>query len=165
LSFKATAIVYAPFIWAARVTTQSPQPLKVRLERITKGELEKVRRGFSWIVLATLGAKAGLALGLVDQKALSERFPTARAAEYLLVPGSWPWWQLTLLVDAALTFILLFFADAALARHEGGRPWREQTVLDVTSAISFTRVVLSLLTIGYFFRLALRVAFPGVAWP
>ncbi len=165
ISFKATSIVYAPFIWAVHSTIWTLLPLKVRLERITKGELEKVRRGFSWIVIGVLGAKAGLALGFVDPKILAEKFPTARAAELLLVPGGWPWWQLTLLTDAVLTFILLFFADAALARHEGSHPWPERTVLDVTSTISFVRVTLSLLTIAHFFGLALHIAFPTVAWP
>jgi hypothetical protein len=165
VSFKATSIVYAPFIWAARSTIRTPLPLKLRLERITKSELEKVRRGFSWMVIGSFAAKAGLVLGLVDPKVLTEKFASVRTAELFLVPNGWPWWQLTLLTDAVLTFILLFFADAALARHDGSHPWPERTVLDVTSTISFVRVTLSILTIAHFFGVALHIAFPAVAWP
>lgn len=165
VSFKATSLVYAPFVWAAHATTRSNLPLKLRLERITKGELEKVRRGVSWIVISVLAAKAGLYLGLADPKTLTEKFATARAAELFMVPSGWPWWQLTLATDAVLTFILLFFADAALARLEGAHPWPERTVLDVTSTISFVRVTLSLLTVAHFFGLALHIALPRMAWP
>ncbi len=165
ISFKATAIVYAPFIWAAHATTASDRSLKFRLERIRNGELEKFIRGFSWIVIGALAAKAGLILSLVDPTVLTERFTTARAVELVLVPGGWPWWQVTLGTAAVLTFILLFFADAALARHESTHSWPERTVLDVTATISFVRVALGLLTITYFFGVALRIAFPAIAWP
>jgi hypothetical protein len=165
LSFKATAIVYAPFIWAVHATVQNALPLTVRLERITKGELEKVRRGFSYFILLGFAVKAGLSFGFVKASVIPEWFSTARAAEFGLMPGVWPWWQWTLVSDAVLTFILLFFADAALGRIEGGSAWPEQTVVDVTSFISFSRVTLSLLTIAHFFALALRIAFPAAAWP
>ena len=79
----------------------------------------------------------------------------------LVVPGGWPWWQITLGTDALLTFFLLFFADAALARLNSQKGWREQTVLGTVSAVSFTRAALSLITISHFFRIALVAVAPG----
>jgi hypothetical protein len=152
LSFKATAIVYAPFMLAAYTTLQSSLPLKLRLERITKGVPEKALRKVSWMVFAGTGVNAAFGSGL----------PTARSIESLF---RLPWWQVTALIGAFLTFVLLWFADSALARHEHGRPWPEQTVMNVTSVISFARWVLFLLTLGHIFGLAFRVAFPSVAWP
>jgi hypothetical protein len=161
LSFKATALAYAPFIWAAHATTGSPLSLKIHLQRITKGELEKARRWYSGIVLAAAAAKAGFALGLVERQSLVERFPTVRAAEYFLVPGGLPWWQLTLVGDAVLTVLLLWFADAALARHESEHPWGERTVRNVTEATSFVRGILGILTAAYLFWLALHLSLHG----
>jgi hypothetical protein len=63
VSFKDTAIAYTPFIWAAHATLRNPLLLKARLERITKGELEKVRRGFSWIILTTWPRSPCFSLG------------------------------------------------------------------------------------------------------
>lgn len=39
VSFKATEIVYTPFIWVAHATLRNPLSLRTRLERITKGEM------------------------------------------------------------------------------------------------------------------------------
>ena len=166
LSFKATALVYAPFIWVAHWTTRSRMSPKFRLERITKGALEKSGRKYSYLVLAVAVPQFGVWLGVIDPKSLSDRFSVVRAAEDFLVPGRWPGWQLAfvaLVINAILTFVLFFYADRALARLDSSHPPREQTVRDVTDTISFVRFTFGLLTMAYFFWLTLHRISPGLA--
>jgi hypothetical protein len=58
--------VYFPFIWVAQRRLQSTLHIKLRLERITKGELEKTGRVVSWLVLSILAVKIGIVAGWVD---------------------------------------------------------------------------------------------------
>jgi len=162
ITFKATAVAYAPFVWVAHTTLQNPLSLKVRLERITKGELEKVRRAFSWIIIATLLGKLGLVWGLVDRSRIVDKFPSQKFVESLVVIDLWPWWQITLGADALLTFFLLYFADAALARVDSQRVWQEETVVKTLSTVAFLRAALSVITMSHFFYVALISLAP--AW-
>lgn len=155
ISFKATSIVYLPLVFLAQLTLQNPLPLKTRLERITQGEIEKVRRGISWLIVTTLVAKLALVFGLVDLTYITTKFPSQKLMETLVVPGSWPWWQLTLISDALLTFFLLYFADAAAVRLTGDGAWRENTVGGIVSTTSFIRGCLSIFVISHGFYLAL----------
>jgi hypothetical protein len=155
--------VYAPLIWVAHVTLQNPLPLKARLERITKGELEKVRRGLSWIIFTAVIAKLLLVVGLIDRTYFESRFPSTRIASTIVIPDHWPWWQISLTTDALLTFFLFFFADAAITRIENQHTWPDNFVLNIVTSASFLRAVLSISTISYFFYIALIAAFPAVA--
>lgn len=159
-SFKATAIAYTPFIWAAHWTLVKTLSLKGRLQRITKGELEKVRRHASWPILLALMGKISLIYGWIDLAFITKRFPSQKIMEYFVVPGHWPWWQLTLVADATLTFFLFFFADAALARLEGQSIWSGEKVLKAISAVSFIRATLAICTVSHFFYLALITVVP-----
>lgn len=165
VSFKATALVYTPFIWVAHATLRNPLSVKARLERITKGELEKVRRWLSGIILTTLAAKAALVLGLVDIAYVVSLFPSGKLVASFVILDGWQWWQITLGADAVLTFCLLFFADAALARLDGEKTWREATVLQTVSTVSFLRAALSLVTISHFFHIALVAVAPASMRP
>jgi len=163
VTFKATSVAYLPLIWIAHATLRNPLPISARLERITKGELEKVRRILSWAILATLVAKLGFVFGYVDWARIEEKFPSKRLVERLVIPSGWPWWQVTLAADAFLTFFLLFFADAALTRLESRQGWREQSVVRTVSTITFARAAFSLVTVSHFFRLALVSVAPGLS--
>lgn len=162
VSFKATALVYAPLIWATHATVKNPLPLKARLERITKGELEKTRRLLSYAILAAVVAKLALTLGWIDLTYFISRFPSSRIAHSLVMVDRWPWWQFSLTIDALLTFFLLFFADAAITRIENDHTWPDDFVLNIVTSASFLRAVLSIVTITYFFYVALLAAFPSV---
>jgi hypothetical protein len=162
VSFKATALAYIPFVWVARATVRNPLPLKARLERLTKGELEKVRRGFSWMLLSVLAAKLALVIDLVDRGYVESKFPSQKIVVTFVVLDGWPWWQLTLCADALLTFFLLFFADAALGRIEAGKPWREDPVTSAVAAVSFLRAGSAVVTVSYFFFIALAAAAPDL---
>ena len=154
ISFKATLLAYAPFVWVAHTTTSNILSVKLRLTRITKGELEGVRRKLSWAILTTLGVKFAFLYGWIDKGYIASKFPSERFATMFILDG-WPWWQITLATDAVMSFFLLFFADAALARLEGPAPWREERVLKTVSVVSFLRSGLSIITISYFFYVAL----------
>ncbi|MDQ1558951.1 MAG: hypothetical protein QOD32_2011, partial [Pyrinomonadaceae bacterium] len=160
VSFKATALAYTPFVFVAHATLRNPLPVKARLERVTKGELEKVRHWISGLVLTTLVAKLALIFTWVDRSYVESMFPSQRIVTNFVVLDGWPWWQITLGADAVLTFILLFFADAALARIEGERPWPEGFVMTTVASISFLRAALSIVTISHFFHIALLAAVP-----
>jgi hypothetical protein len=163
ITFKATSIAYLPFIWVAHATLSSDLSAKIRLERFTKGELEKTRRALSLIICTTLLAKLLFVCGWLERSRFEGKFPSNRFIESVVIPYGWPWWQINLVVDAALTFILFFFADAALARIETEKIWREGSVLGTLSTISFLRASLSIVTISYFFYVALKIAYPGLA--
>lgn len=161
VSFKATATAYVPFIWVAHSTLRNPLTTKLRLERFTKGELEKVRRAISLFIVTILVAKIALVWGgWLEQSFIESKFPSKKLAEIFVVFGSWPWWQFTLLADALLTFFLFFFADAALGRIDSPHAWKEERTLGMVSALSFLRATLALATIGHFFYIALRVVAP-----
>lgn len=163
ISFKATAAAYAPFVWVAHSTLGSLLSVKQRLERITKGEFEKVRRGLSWMILTMLAAKLAFILGWVDANYLESKVPNKKFLTSVVMLDSWPWWQMTLGMDAVLTFSLLFFSDAALARIDAEKPWREEGVLKALSTASFVRAALSIITISHFFWIALGIAAPNLA--
>ena len=160
VSFKATALAYVPFVWVAHATLRNPLPVKARLERITKGELEKVRRGLSWVILTTLVAKVALVLNWVERSYVESKFPSQKIVTNFVVLDGWPWWQITLGADAVLTFILLFFADSALARIEGERPWPEEAVMTTVATTSFLRAAMGIVTISHFFLIALAAVAP-----
>jgi hypothetical protein len=161
VSFKATTLVYLPFIWVAHATLQERFSIKSRLERVTKGEIEKLRRAISWIILATLVAKLAFVLGWMDKSYLVSKFPSQDFITDIVRLDSIPWWQITLGFDACATFLLLFFADAALARLEDDRPWRESVVLNTVAIISFLRAAISVVTIAGLFYLTLGSVAPS----
>ena len=160
ITFKATSLAYAPFVWVAQTTFYSPLSTKVRLERITKGELEKVRRWLSGIVLSAFITKLGFALGWVNFAQLLAEIPNENLINNFVQLHHLPWWQLTLVTEAVITFLLLFFADAALGRLEEKHAWPERMVLDTISSVTFVRSALSILTISGFCYLALVFVFP-----
>lgn len=162
VSFKATSLAYLPLIWVVHITLRSPFRLKPRLERITKGELERVRRAVSWLIVTILVAKLALMFDWVDKGYLQSKFPSQKVIALFIIPDRWPWWQLTLGTDALLTFFLLFFADSALARLDYEQRWRDQRVMTTISAVSFVRGALSVLTISHFFHVALVAATPNL---
>ena len=60
-----------------------------------------------------------------------------------------PWWQVTSLLNALLTFVLLYFASSALPRIEAKPPtWPPTRVESTVKGITFTRGVLSLYSIA-----------------
>ena len=101
---------------------------------------------------------------LIDRTRFESYFPSTKLLETTLAAGHWPWWQITLGTAALLTLLLLYFADAALARLDTPHAWREPFVLGTLSTTSFLRGAFSLATMSHFFLLALHTAFPWLAF-
>jgi hypothetical protein len=157
ISFKATSLVYFPFIWAAKRTLQSAPSVRLRLQRITKSELEKVGRYASMFALMLGAAKIGIAFGWAAVSALIARFPELMFVETLIVPDIWPWWLFVLWSAALLNFALFYYADAALYRLDATYKdaWPEQDVITIVSIFSFLRASLGVVAMAYFFQRAL----------
>jgi hypothetical protein len=149
-------------IWVAQTTVGGALPLKARLERITKGELEKARRALAWFVLSFVVTKASLVAGIIDLTAITAKLPVALAHLNLISHGGAQWWQAWLLIDALLTCCLFFFADGALARLDA-KTWSESVVERTLSVTSFFRGTLAVATAGRFFCWAFLNAFPAAA--
>ena len=160
ISFKATSLAYSPFVWVAHATLRTPEAIKLRFERITKGELEKTRRWMSGFIGLALVTKVALVLGWIDVSAALARFPSKRFVEFLS-GNTWPWWVITLGIDALMTFCLLWYADAALARLEGKDAWQEETITKTVSTASFLRASLGIVTMSHFFYVALTTVVAG----
>lgn len=160
VSFKATSIVYLPFVFVVHSTVNRTLEIKQRLERFTKGEQERVRRWVAVFVLTILAAKLALSTGWVDFNYLASKFPNQRIADYVVPPGHWAWWQITLVTDAFLTFILFFFADSALAWLTAEKPWSEKVVSGTITTITFTRGTLAIFTVAELFYLVANATIP-----
>jgi hypothetical protein len=154
ITFKATSLVYYPFVWVAGLTVGSTESLKTRLERFTKGELEKTRRWVSGLVATALAMKVGLILGWMELPDIVAKFSSKKFVESFLVPHVWHWWQITLGIDALLTFCLLYYADAALGRLDTKDAWDSESVARTVSCVSFLRASLAIVTMSHFFWLA-----------
>lgn len=161
VTFKATAIVYAPFIWVIQSTLHQTLSTADRLERLRKGEIEKVRRKWSLLALSLLVTKTGVLLGWLRLDQLKSVIPSPQVLSAFVVPDHLPLWQIAVGVNCVLTFLLLWLADAASPRLASGL-WPEIPVARAITALSFTRGVLSLFSVGAGFAIALRELWPAL---
>jgi hypothetical protein len=153
ISFKATSIAYFPLIFVARASNTSVSSVKWRLERFTKGELEKYRRRLSGIVLSLLVAKVAFAAGIIEQAYLSEMLGSERLATILV--GRITWWHCSLAIDSVVTFAIFFYSDSAISRLEHSAEVHSRKVLTLVDSLAFLRGVTATATILYFFGVAL----------
>lgn len=148
ISFKATSIFYLPLVWVVTTTVNSGASLQLRLERITKGELEKFRRRLSAFVLTVTVARLALSAGLVEQEYVEKLVGSPALAARLL--DAWPWWHIALSFDAALTFILFLASDALLARLEKGSLTNAHIAEIAVKLMMFLRGLVAALTVAFF---------------
>ena len=161
VSFKATAIIYAPFIWVAHSATDEKLTLVKRLKQYTEGAREKLRRKFSMAVLGVLAAKLGVVYGLVEVDTLLKKVGGSKKALEMLGAKDWQWWQATLAIEVALTFVILYFCDAAIPRIDDERPaWKESIVSSSLSSLVFVRGALAIVTMSAGFFAALKFLHP-----
>ena len=163
VTFKATSIAYLPFIWVIRETLSSTVSVKERLKRFKDSEIEKTRQKISWFIIFTLIGKFLYVYGWLERSRFEDKFPSTRFIDDVVNPYGLPWWQFTLGVDAALTIILIYFPGLALYRIEQKKIWSENFALNTVSTISLLRATLSIVTISFFFYVALKNAAPGLA--
>ncbi len=164
ITFKATSIVYLPLIWLIHSTVSAADTVKKRLERITKGELEKLRRWISLLILPFLAAKIALVQGLLDATFIIGMFPSEEIAQLFIFPDSWPIWQVMLAIDAILTICLFYFADKALADLEHGGGFSEKAIDGTIKAVTFLRGAGALAAIVFGFIWAVQLAGFSATW-
>jgi hypothetical protein len=152
ISIKATCLVYAPFVWVAGITAGSADPLKLRLERIVKGEFEKVRRGFAAIVLLMATVKIALEFGWIGVTEATHEalFGSVKLVAQFLEPKLWTWWEIALVCDALVTLVLFWSADAVLSRITARRKgFNTRMVADLFAAVTFLRAGSAVAVIVY----------------
>ena len=153
ISFKATSLFYLPLIWVITSTVNSRTGLKLWLERITKGELERFRRRISGLVLAVVVSRLALNAALVEREYVETMLGSPTLAAKVL--DAWPWWHLSLMFDALMTFALFLVADALLARlSEGALPNLRSAEIAVR-IMTFVRGLTAALVVAYFVALAI----------
>lgn len=151
VSFKATSVVYVPLVWMVQLTINSSLSLRLRLERIQKGELEKSRRALSLVILSVFLIKLSAVVGLFDIDETLTRFPSRVLADVFVYSKGWPVWQVALVFDAAMTYVLLFFSDAALARFGTPHEWPERRAIALISTLTFLRAIVAGVGVGHLF--------------
>lgn len=163
ISLKATCVVYAPFIWVAGATAGSTDSLKVRLERIVKGEFEKSRRDFAKLVLFIAVVKFALNFGWIGSTEAAHQvlIESVKLIERFLEPKSWPWWQIALFCDALVTFGLFWGADALLSRMNDREDYQPRRAADIVAAITFLRAASAVAVIAYLLAIAVAQVIPS----
>lgn len=149
VSFKSTSFLYAPLAFVAFAATSKHTPTKVRLDRIAKGEIEKTRRWYSLLVGVAILTKLAFLGNFIERNDVIEKYFSGALADLLLSEGRWPWWQVSLAAEAALTFCLFYFADAALGRLKEGHPWPDNFVRSFLTYATFLRAALALAALAY----------------
>jgi hypothetical protein len=135
IGFKATSIFYFPLVWVSSRGLNDGRPVYERLSRFGAGELEKARRALSLVIAPIVVLKAAVMLGFIDLKAAMDNLIESAWLEKFLSPGFWSWWIVAVTIEIVLTFVLFFFADEAIARKEGAKPWSAQRVESVAAAL------------------------------
>lgn len=149
ISFKSTSFLYAPLAFIAFVTTSKRTPTKARLDRIVNGEIEKTRRWYALLVGAAIVTKLAFLENFIERNEVVKKYFSRALTDLLLSEGRWPWWQVSLVADAVLTFTLFYFADAALGRIKEAHPWPDGFVRSSLIYATFARAVLALVALAY----------------
>lgn len=161
ISFKATAIVYLPLVWASHLTYKSPNPWPHLAERIANGKFESDVRKVSYFILVLFVYKIGLSTGFITQEAAIDKYVSKKFVEILLVNRAWTWWQLMLAGNVILTYILYYIADWALSVNDTISDQKRKVISDLFLFAVFVRSSLSVVSVTYLVGVALFYAF----WP
>jgi hypothetical protein len=145
-SLKGTFLLYSPLVWVAH-RSFADDPWE-RLRDIRELAFHRLVRGYSGVVLALLLVRVALDLLLPTWPSLWAGLPSAALLDAVLAPHRLPFWQLAMGTNAFMAWVLYFYADWALARHERGRPPVEHRVDGTLRALWLVRTSLSVYVIG-----------------
>ncbi len=159
LSFKATSIVYVPFIWITRFTLNELIKPKSRLERFTRSEIEKTRRAISLIIFSCVLLKIFYLAGLLTFDDIVAKLPSRASAEIVIGLGRWQLWQALLVLEATLTYIIFYAADAVVARITAEQEAHTSTMVHGIQFLSFVRASLAVFTIAYAISVFVLIAY------
>lgn len=154
IGFKSTSILYFPIVWVSSVGLNDGRPAYERLSRFKDGEWEKLRRWASGAAAPIVALKIVVMFGFADRSAVVEKLVETSwlaflrpSLEQFLSPGFMVWWAAAITVEIVLTFVLFFFADAAIARKDGAKPWSESRVEAIASALITLRSAVAVLLV------------------
>lgn len=158
-SFKATSIFYAPFIWIADTNFNTSYSLQTRLEFITKGQQEKIRRTFSKIIFfILLLILFGIQIGgeLIEIRFKGEKIENIYPLIQELA-GMYPWpvWPYFFIIEVVITYYLFYFADRNESIISGKSPYCESKIDAILSFFLFSRNSLGVITIVITFIMAI----------
>lgn len=156
-SFKATSIIYLPFVWIAYETLNSSDTLKARLDLIILSESEKIRRKFSIFILCMiLIIFFGIKFGEFDYNGFKVNLDSMLFYfQRLIEPYPWPLWPIIFLIEVVITYFLFYYADRTRLRINGGSEYSEYDIASVLKSLSFLRNFFAILTISIPFLIAL----------
>ena len=164
-SFKATSLVYGSFIWTIHSTLREPPSLKDKLKGIKDGGLEKLKRKWFLLVLGLGITKLLVLLKWLPLAELTEKIPGQKILDLYVIPGAFAPWQYALILNAALTMALFFFADEALRQLEGEhKSWPDRLITGILQGTTFTRRVLANYTVFCLFYITAIEAL-HLDWP
>lgn len=158
ISFKATSLIYVPFVWIVGIALNNSDSLKTRLEKITKSEAEKIRRKFS---LAIFGIIAFNYFGIQMSGSDFMGYRLEEIYLYTLVLSELypqPIWPYFFIIEIVITFALLLYCDNALLRINGNSPYSKSKIITVLSMLSIVRNVFVIFIISVTFVIALSKA-------
>ena len=146
VSFKATCLIYAPLIWVSHFTVGREWPLKTRLDHLRTGsDIEKVRRWWALILGGVALYKAMYLADWIPAGDLAKRIGVTRILEVFVLPNQIPPWQITVLINCALTFLIYWLAGEMLFRMKNPETaWSESRVERSIEGLTFSRGLLSL---------------------
>ena len=118
ITFKSTSIVYLPFVWTASIklnfTEEWPYPVK----RILDSKFEETARSISKIVLISAILKFLTVLNVGPSSMLVNYFASSKVVNMYIMPDTYPVWQILLVFNAALTWVVYYIADLLIASEK-----------------------------------------------
>ena len=156
-SFKATSIIYIPFVWIARETLNTSDSLKTRLDLIIQSESEKMRRKFSIIILSiVMFIFFGIRLGEFNFNGYNVNPDyILNNVQVLIEPYPWPIWPIFFIIEVVITFFLFYYADRIRIRINGDSIYSEYIVVSMLNSLLFLRNFFAIITISMPFLIAL----------
>lgn len=152
IGFKATSLIYFPLVWASWWAMSDGRPIYERLSRFSVGELEKTRRAVSLVAAPIVAIYIAMLCGFIDVKEVLNKLNESVWAMFIglwlekfLSSEFWVWWVWAVAIEGILTFAIFYFADAAIAKKNGTKPWPESAVEVISSILITTRSIFSVL--------------------
>jgi hypothetical protein len=160
-SLKSTALIWSPLLWVVISARGTGMP-KIDLSYIRDWQLYKVMRAYSLFVIAVFAAKMWLFFNLENAVHAANGWLQIRGIQLYVSPHVLPSWQLAAVLNAAIAWGLLFFAQRQLAAISMDDPSRlsDSTVRWILSTSSVIRNLLSFWVIFCTLWLAWQLEWP-----
>lgn len=163
LTFKATSIIYFPLVWVTQISLNDKRSVDTRLQRVKDSEIEKARRAIAIVLLPAIALKFAVYLGAITIDEALDKLIVKSAGQSVMSASSWPMWSLGVMLEVALSFALLFFADEAIARSKSSDAWAAPRVLLTLDALVVSRSSIAVALVWYALIVVLTRYFSATA--